>query len=103
MLLKYTPDGSEIKILVWKNNADLCVSVIDNGGGIEDEMKSSVFEMFFTGDNKIADGRRSLGLGLALCKSIINAHHGEITLKDNEPHGCIFTFSLPREEVNINE
>lgn len=101
--IKYTPDGSKIKILVWKNNADLCVSVIDNGGGIEDEMKASVFEMFFTGDNKIADGRRSLGLGLALCKSIINAHHGEITLKDNEPHGCIFTFSLPREEVNINE
>lgn len=101
--IKYTPKGSEIKITVWKNEDDLCVSVADNGKGILDEMKEKVFEMFFTGNNKIADSHRSLGLGLPLCKSIINAHKGEMTLKDNLPHGCIFTFTLPREEVKINE
>lgn len=51
----------------------------------------------------IADSRRSLGLGLALCRPIINAHGGEITLKDNKPHGCIFTFTIPSKEVNIDE
>ena len=59
--------------------------------------------MFFTGESTIADNRRSLGLGLSLCKSIINAHGGEITLTDNTPHGSVFTFTLPSGEVNINE
>ena len=50
-----------------------------------------------------ADSRRSLGLGLTLCQAIIHAHHGEITLKDNSPHGCIFSFTVPLSEVNLNE
>ena len=45
----------------------------------------------------------SNGLGLALCKTIIEAHGGVITLTDNDPAGCCFTFSLPAEEVTINE
>ena len=49
------------------------------------------------------DSQRSLGLGLALCKSIINTHGGELTLTDAVPHGCNFTFTLESKEVNINE
>ena len=59
--------------------------------------------MFYTGQNVIADGRRGLGLGLALCKSIVEAHGGTIALTDNSPSGCCFTFSLPGEEVQIDE
>ena len=66
-------------------------------------MKPHIFEMFYSGANKVADSRRSMGLGLALCKSIINAHGGEITVADNVPHGCVFTFTLPLGEVNLNE
>lgn len=101
--VKYTPVGSEIKITAENNNGYISVSVADNGQGIRDQIKPHVFEMFYTGENKIADSRRSLGLGLALCRSIINAHGGEITLKDNNPHGCIFTFTIPSKEVNIDE
>lgn len=101
--IKYTPTGSEIKITAEKKRDAISVSIADNGGGIPDSIKPRVFEMFFTGENKIADSRRSLGLGLYLCKSIIEAHGGEITLTDNSPHGCVFTFTLPSEEVNINE
>jgi len=101
--IKYTPIGSEIKIAAEKKDTFVSVSVADNGPGIPDQMKTSVFDMFYTGDNKIADSRRSLGLGLALCKSIINAHGGEISLKDNDPNGSIFTFTVPSCEVNINE
>ena len=75
----------------------------DNGNGIADEQKSRVFDMFYTGANKIADCRRSIGVGLSLCKSIINAHGGEITITDNVPHGAIFTFTLPVGEVEIHE
>ena len=44
-----------------------------------------------------------LGLGLALCKSIITAHGGEITVADHAPHGTVFTFTIPIEEVELHE
>lgn len=96
--IKYTQDGSVIEIRTEKKNQKIVVSISDNGEGIPDEMKSKVFEMFFTGANDIVDSRRSLGLGLPLCKSIVNAHGGELILTDNTPHGCIFSFTLPLEE-----
>ena len=101
--IKYTPLGSEIKVITEKRNGYASISVIDNGNGIPDNIKPHVFEMFYTGDNRIADSRRSLGLGLALCKSIIGAHGGELTLTDNQPQGCNFTFTLPLGEVKIDE
>ena len=101
--VKYTPSDSQITITAKRNGEMVCVSVADNGHGIPDEQKSRVFDMFYTGLNKIADSRRSIGLGLSLCKSIINAHGGEITVTDNTPHGAIFTFTLPAGEVEIYE
>ena len=47
---------------------------------------------FTARSNRIADSRRSMGLGLALCKSIVNAHGGEITVSDHLPQGSVFTF-----------
>lgn len=101
--IKYTPYGTSIRIVAKKEAKAVAVSVIDNGPGIPKEIKTRVFDMFYTGENKVADSRRSLGLGLALCKAIINAHGGEITLTDNQPQGCNFTFTLPLEEVRIDE
>ena len=93
--LKYTPPGSSIVIGAEKQGDRVMIRVADDGPGIPDDLKPRVFEMFFTGDRKVADSRRSLGLGLSLCRSIVTAHGGEITLTDNTPSGCIFTFSLP--------
>ena len=101
--IKYTPYGTSIRIVAKKESKAVAVSVIDNGPGIPKEIKPRVFDMFYTGENNVADSRRSLGLGLALCKAIINAHGGEITLTDNQPQGCNFTFMLPLEEVRIDE
>lgn len=101
--IKYTPRGSEIEISAVEKDNEIAITVADNGHGIKDEIKPRVFDMFYTGAEKIADSRRSLGLGLALCKSIVNAHGGEITVSDNKPHGAVFTFTLPKEEVEISE
>lgn len=101
--IKNTKIGSEIKILCEQVDKNIFVHVKDNGPGISDSMKPHIFEMFYTGQNNVSDGRRGIGLGLALCKSIIEAHGGTITLTDNNPTGCWFTFSLPAEEVTINE
>ena len=101
--IKYTPAGSTIQITSIQrgNVAEICVS--DNGTGIPNELKERVFEMFFTGSNPTSDSRRSLGLGLSLCQVIVHAHHGKMTLKDNLPHGCIFSFTVALSEVNLNE
>lgn len=76
---------------------------MDNGPGIPDEMQPHIFDMFFTGGEKVIDSRRSLGLGLSLCKSIVNAHGGSIAVEDNRPVGAVFTFTIPIQEVNLND
>ena len=101
--IKYTPPGSKICIRGRKHNGKAQIYVEDNGPGIADEMKPHIFEMFYTGKNTVADSQRSLGLGLALCQSIIEAHDGSLTLINNTPQGCIFTFTLPLSEVTLNE
>jgi two-component system, OmpR family, sensor histidine kinase KdpD len=102
--IKYTNAGSTIEIDVKKEDEEVIVDIKDNGDGVTDEAKEKIFEMFYTGNSKIIDSRRSMGLGLALCKSIINAHGGEISVRDNLPHGTIFRFTLPAiKEMVINE
>lgn len=101
--IKYTQKSSKIIITTEKLQGKAVVRIADNGPGIPDDMKPLVFDMFYSGANHIADSRRSLGLGLSLCKAIITAHGGNIELSDNSPHGAVFTFSLPIEEVDLHE
>jgi len=101
--IKHTPAGSHITITTKQNEQHTEISVADNGAGIPDNEKEKVFQMFYSGSNPIADCRRSLGLGLSLCKSIITAHGGEITVSDNTPTGTIFTFTIPSGEVEVHE
>lgn len=104
--VKYTPQGTDITVQVKKEkteNSQVIISVCDLGDGIPDDRKERVFDMFYTGGDQVADSRRSLGLGLGLCRSIINAHGGKIWISDNIPHGAVVTFTLPAEEVALNE
>ena len=99
--IKYTPPGSPIGIHSERRNNQICIEIWDSGSGIPDEVKPKVFDMFYCGANKVADSRRSLGLGLSLCKTIITAHGGEISVRDHTPQGTVFSFTLP--EVTIHE
>ncbi len=101
--IKYTPAGSHITITTKQSEQHTEISVADNGAGIPDSEKEKVFKMFYSGSNPVADCRRSLGLGLSLCKSIITAHGGEITVSDNVPVGTNFTFTIPSGEVEVHE
>lgn len=101
--IKHTHTGSRIAIRSRSENGMAVISVADNGKGIADSEKENVFQMFYTGSTAVSDSRRSLGLGLSLCKSIVNAHGGEITVSDNDPSGTIFTFTIPTGEVEVHE
>ena len=101
--IKYTPAGSTILIRIKEENGFVVISIADNGPGISDEMKEKIFDMFYVGSSTVADSHRSLGLGLSLCKSIIKVQGGAISVKDNDPNGTIFTFTLPKKEVAIHE
>lgn len=100
--VKYTPSGCHIFITAGKCPEGVFISVADDGPGIPDERKAHVFEMFYTG-SILGDGRRSLGLGLGLCRTIVEAHGGTISLADCVPSGCNFTFTLPSVEAQIHE
>lgn len=101
--IKYTPVGSVIQISAYRKDHQVVVDVADNGPGIPDRAKAQVFEMFYTGQSRIADSHRSLGLGLPLCRAILTAHGGTLTLRNNIPNGSVFSFALPQSEVNIHE
>jgi two-component system sensor histidine kinase KdpD len=102
--IKYTPSDSEIHISVTDHGKMLQVEIADNGPGVPDEEKEKIFERFHVAQqNGIVDSRRSLGLGLSLCRAIVMAHGGEIHVVDNIPHGARFQFTLPKEEVTLRE
>ncbi len=101
--VKYTPAGTSITVMTGRNGDMAEVRIADTGNGISAADKERVFEKFYCGDQKIADNRRSLGLGLYLCKAIIEAHGGTISVSENIPQGAVFTFTLPLEEVSYFE
>ena len=101
--VKYTPKGSCIDISAKREGDLVKIRIADDGEGIKQEDKEKLFDKFYRGSSPIADNKRSLGLGLYLCKTIIEAHGGSITVEDNEPHGAIFMFTLPVEDIKENE
>ena len=101
--IKYTQEHSRIEISYEQEGETLLVHIADNGPGVPDDQKERIFDIFYSGGNEVSDRSRSSGLGLYLCRSIIDAHHGKIYVTDNDPQGAVFTFTLPVNEVNINE
>ena len=100
--IKYTKEGSNIDISAVKKGRKVVIEVSDDGEGISDEAKAKLFDMFYTGNKIAADSRRSMGMGLALCRSIIQAHGGTISVRDNKPKGTVFSFELQAEEVIVH-
>lgn len=99
--IAYTPVNSNITITSGiQNDGMVYVEIADDGPGVDDSVKEQIFEMFYTANNIRGDGRRSTGLGLALCKGIIHAHGGQIEVFDNHPKGAVFRFTLEAAEVN---
>jgi two-component system sensor histidine kinase KdpD len=96
--VRYTPAGSQIEIAARLAQDRLEIRVADNGPGISAGSESRVFEKFYRGPSSTADGRRGVGLGLAICQGIIQAHAGRITARNRRGGGAEFLIWLPCEE-----
>ncbi len=67
----------------------MCIDVIDEGDGISPENQDKIFDAFFT------TKKQGMGMGLNICRSIIENHNGALTVKNNSTKGCTFTISIP--------
>lgn len=101
--IKYTRAGSHIKLSARQEKDKILIEVSDNGPGIAEKDKVRIFDMYYTADPVRIDGRRGVGLGLSLCRSIIQAHGGTLGLRDHTPQGSVFYFTLQAEEVRVDE
>ena len=101
--VKYSDEDSDVTVSVRRENAHTVVISVSDHGTASDEEKEKVFDMFYTGGSRSSNSRRSLGLGLALCRSIITSHGGTISVSDNIPNGTVVSFTLPIGEVDLNE
>lgn len=95
--VKHTPEGTSIRIRAKADGPWVRLEVADNGPGIAEVEQGRIFDMFHSAAVKNGDGRRGMGLGLALCRSIVQAHGGNIEVFANTPHGAVFSMTLPRE------
>lgn len=95
---RHTPPDSAITLSVGAEDGCAVVTVSDTWRGVPEQIRGNLFKRFVTQDEGIVDGRLGLGLGLAICKTIVEAHGGVISYEDNVPHGAVFTFRLPMED-----
>lgn len=101
--VKHTPAGTTIRVWDIREGRKVLIGVSDGGPGIPDDEKEKIFDLFYTGRQGGADSSKSLGLGLNLCKSIVEAHGGSIWVEDNTPSGSVFLFTLDLWEENCDE
>ncbi|HYU20028.1 MAG TPA: ATP-binding protein [Chloroflexota bacterium] len=92
---KFSPNGSEIVVDAQANNGRVVLSVSDCGIGVRAEEIESLFEPFQRGEQARVQQIGGFGLGLAICKRIVELHGGEIGVQSRPGGGSIFWFSLP--------
>ncbi len=91
--IKYSDDGSEIELRVNLEDDHLIVEIEDHGKGVPEEDIPLIFEKFY--QSKATRGHSGIGLGLAISKSIVDAHGGKIYAKSTVGKGSTFSFTLP--------
>lgn len=94
--LKYSPDGSDIDVVVEERNGSIATSFIDHGIGIPRDELPQLFERFHRARNVSSRYYGGLGLGLYIAKAIIQAHGGTIRIESEEGKGSTFTITLPQ-------
>jgi signal transduction histidine kinase len=91
--IKHNPPGMHLSLNVAQQDQALYCTVQDNGAGMNPEVTTHLFDLYFRGAPK--QRSTGLGLGLYLCRQIITAHGGEIGVDSTPNQGSTFWFTLP--------
>jgi two-component system sensor histidine kinase ChiS len=91
--LKFTESGT-IAVKAYSENDRLVVTVIDTGIGMDEETQARIFFPYEQGAHGVSDGN-GVGLGLSICKQLVELHGGELTVNSEPGKGSVFRFSLP--------
>ncbi|MGZ8495524.1 MAG: ATP-binding protein [Candidatus Binatia bacterium] len=95
--LKFTDNGGAVEVSAWASDTAIVVSVRDTGVGIAADDLGDIFQMYGQGASSDKSQRRSTGIGLVICKKIIEAHGGRIWVESEVGRGSSFYFSLPAQ------
>ncbi|MGF1598809.1 MAG: sensor histidine kinase [Acidimicrobiales bacterium] len=93
--LRFAPLGTEVEVEATGTGAEVVVEVRDRGPGIEPQHQARVFERFWQADGSAPTGGGGAGLGLAICKRIVERHEGSIAITTNRPTGACVAVTLP--------
>lgn len=96
---RYAPPQTRIRVEAEKNNQHVCVRVVDEGPGIPYQDRERVFEAFRQAADKKDNQTKGAGLGLAIARGLVEAHHGRIWIEESAGPGTTVAFSLPVGEV----
>ncbi len=100
--VKFTEHGS-VTCTARRNDGDIMVSVIDQGVGIAEVDRQTVFEKFKQAGDTLTDKPKGTGLGLPICRQIITHHGGRIWVESEYGGGSVFSFTLPVPAVTLVE
>ncbi len=93
--IKYSPTGGVITVRGRQDQDHFVIQVSDQGIGIPHEETEKVFERFYRVQNEVTQSTRGAGLGLAVCRGIVEAHGGQIWVESTPGTGSTFSFTLP--------
>jgi len=96
--IKYAPAGGEVRVGGWSDGQNATVYVADQGIGIPPEEQGKLFQRFYRVDSSLRRGTQGAGLGLYLCKSIVEAHGGRIWLRSEPGKETTVFFTLPLDD-----
>ncbi len=97
--LNYTPEGSAVQVRVEELSSRIRVSVTDHGFGIPPDQQAGLFSRFFRSSSEATLTHPGLGLGLYICRSLVELHGGSMGLKSAVGEGSTFFFELPSKSL----
>lgn len=95
--IKFSPSGSVIDVQMEATADGVLIKVKDEGIGIPPEMHDKIFDMFTEAKRPGTEGEQAFGLGLAICKQIVEGHNGKIWFESSLDHGTTFYLTLPAQ------
>jgi two-component system sensor histidine kinase VicK len=93
--VKYSPQGGEIRVSARQQEGHLVMAVSDQGIGISRADQAKLFQPFQRIEDSRLDGVKGAGLGLLVCRRLVEAHDGQIWVESELGHGSTFFFTMP--------